>query len=787
MLKVTVLCGGPSKERGISLNSARSVCDHLDREDIALSVIYFDPVSEPHLISRESLYSNTPSDFDFKLEHVGRALSMQDLQKELSETDIAFPLIHGAFGEDGELQSLLEEAGCPFTGSPSLACYKAFDKYEAYKNLKDTSFHTVPTLLVSAGQLDGKEKIAAFVRDNKLKNIVVKPARGGSSIGVHLATSAEDAAKACATIFDNHIDSRVVCEPFLKGKEFTVIILQDEGGNPVSLIPTEINLESTQEEIYDYRKKYLATKQVTFSCPPDFPDETITTIRRQAEELFAYFGFQDFARFDGWLLDSGEAYFADFNPISGMEQNSFLFIQGSQIGMSHQDMMLHILKSACRRQGLDWTPEAQAEKSQAGTPLQVIFGGTTAERHVSLMSGTNVWLKLRQSEKYEPKPYFLAKSGQVWQLPYSYALYHTTEEIEEICEGATERERRLQPLREEISKRLALDETTATEQEFQPTKQPLESFIQNASLVFIALHGGIGENGEIQRMLEEAGVPHTGSGSEASQICMNKKVTADILEPLHSEGIYSAKKVVLTPEEVSQLPVEDAWSSIIKELGCRESCVVKPIGDGCSAGVARLQNARDLKVYLEAVVSGAVRIPVGELSAEARMIEMPVSVPEELLFEDFIETDFVEVRGKDLFWKETCGWIEVTVGVIGAAGQIHAMNPSLTVAESGVLTLEEKFQGGTGINITPPPTPYVSEAAVQEARRRMELVANKLGINGFSRIDAFMKTENGELLVIEANTVPGLTPSTVIYHQALAEEPPMRPRAFLERILDFTI
>jgi D-alanine-D-alanine ligase-like ATP-grasp enzyme len=117
---------------------------------------------------------------------------------------------------------------------------------------------------------------------------------------------------------------------------------------------------------------------------------------------------------------------------------------------------------------------------------------------------------------------------------------------------------------------------------------------------------------------------------------------------------------------------------------------------------------------------------------------------------------------------------------------MRALNPSITVASGDVLTVEEKFQGGTGVNITPPPQDFVSTEVCAEAKRRIEMVAKVLGIGGYARIDAFLKIATGEILVIEANSLPGLTPSTVIFHQALSENPPLYPRAFLERIISQT-
>jgi D-alanine-D-alanine ligase-like ATP-grasp enzyme len=131
--------------------------------------------------------------------------------------------------------------------------------------------------------------------------------------------------------------------------------------------------------------------------------------------------------------------------------------------------------------------------------------------------------------------------------------------------------------------------------------------------------------------------------------------------------------------------------------------------------------------------------------------------------------------------------VEVTVGLVGAAGSLHALPPSMTITTAGVLSLEEKFMGGTGVNITPPPAPPlgpVRPEAVAAARRRIEAVAEALGVEGYARVDAFLHVATGEVIVIEANTLPALTPSTVLYHQALADDPPRYPRELLEEIIE---
>jgi aminotransferase len=97
--------------------------------------------------------------------------------------------------------------------------------------------------------------------------------------------------------------------------------------------------------------------------------------------------------------------------------------------------------------------------------------------------------------------------------------------------------------------------------------------------------------------------------------------------------------------------------------------------------------------------------------------------------------------------------------------------------------VEEKFQGGTGVNITPPPADIISTKNLNKVKKLVEEVAKKIGIRGYARIDIFTQIQTGNIILIEVNTLPGLTPSTVIYHQALAESEPIFPKQFLELLI----
>ena len=157
--------------------------------------------------------------------------------------------------------------------------------------------------------------------------------------------------------------------------------------------------------------------------------------------------------------------------------------------------------------------------------------------------------------------------------------------------------------------------------------------------------------------------------------------------------------------------------------------------------------------------------------------------PTDIIFESFIETDKLRVSDGKIVYTRKSGCIEMTVGVIEEKGKIKALSPSITIAESAILSVEEKFQGGTGVNVTPPPKEIISAKNLNKAKDKVEQIAKKLGIRGYSRIDIFVKVVTGDIIVIEVNTLPGLTPSTVFFHQALAENPPIYPVQLLEKII----
>lgn len=770
-ISLALLTGGPSPERSIALNSTRSVLDNLDKDIFCISVVYFDLHKKPYLIPSAQIYSNTVSDFEFKVASIGHALTEKALIDFLRTQDLAWPVMHGEFGEDGEIQEFLEKNRIPFVGSGSEAARRTINKFETQEELKKNNFYAFGTRLLKKGCAMPKLAEGRYV---------LKPNCCGSSIGVEFADNVTQIAKKIRSVFQ--FGNEAVIERHCPGREFTIIVLENKKSEPVPLIPTEVEFKSKRDTFFSFRKKYLATNHIHFHTPPRFNGKTIADIRKEAVRVYKLFGFQDYARFDGWVMPDGKIWFSDLNSITGMEQNSFIFRQAAFLGMSHRDLLNNIVRSAATRFKLKSPLKNSRKLNEKKKRIAVIFGGTTAERQISLLTGTNVWVKLKSSKKYIPFPFLLDSNKKLWLIPHFFCLHHTVEEIQYLIKRWNKK--RISACRktaEIIISELELNAEEASEPLFSPQETTLNKIAKNYDFVFLGLHGGIGEDGTLQKKLERLGAPYNGSGTVSSRIGMDKLKTGEAVNTAGVHGLSSLRKSRISITEDQK--VDQLWKSLGREFGGKPM-IFKPRGDGCSAGVVKINNPEELKTYLEYLKKNRKVLPGGLLSEHPLPIDLPQDQCKDVLVEEFIETDSVTIVGKNFRWLARSGWIEISVGVLGTKNGLKALTPSQTIAMGKVLSVEEKFQGGTGINFTPPPQSLVNENILAGTRRLVAAAAKALGTEGYARLDCFLNIRTGEVIIIEINTLPALTPSTIIYHQALAEKPPLSPLAFLEKIIE---
>jgi D-alanine-D-alanine ligase len=309
--RVAVLKGGSSLERQISLKSGGRVEDALER--LGHEVVPVDVGAD--LISR-----------------------LRDVAP-----DVAFVAMHGRDGEDGTVQELLEILGIPYTGSGVLACTRTIDKVLTKHLLLEAglptpeffSFNETAFERLGAGQtLPAIEERLSFP-------IVVKPARGGSALGIKFASTASDVPGALVNAFS--YDDRVLLERYVAGRDLAVSIVDGEALPVVEAVPVE-------EDFYDFEARYEIGR-TQFVCPAELPGDV--TARAQEIALAAYrlLGMYGFGRVDLMLEEaSGELYVLEANAIPGLTETSLLPQAADARGIGFDSVVARVLELAHARE-----------------------------------------------------------------------------------------------------------------------------------------------------------------------------------------------------------------------------------------------------------------------------------------------------------------------------------------------------------------------------------------------------------------------------------------------------
>ncbi|MET4107444.1 D-alanine--D-alanine ligase [Hymenobacter sp. UYP22] len=585
-------------------------------------------------------------------------------------------------------------------------------------------------------------------------------------------------------------ETQVLVESFVQGREFSCIVVEDADGQPLALPPTEI---VKGEEMFDYRSKYLPglSRKVT---PIDLPEADIQRIREACEEMFRTFGFQVYARLDGFIGPDCKLFLNDPNTTSGMLPASFFFHQAAEIGLNPSQFLTFLIRTslAARRRGglrpvklagllaqLDAAVAARASEERTRTKVAVIMGGYSSERHISVESGRNIFEKLSSSVKYEPVPVFLTGNSQefrLYVLPINVMLKDNADDIREKVEHM-EAGHGLHPILERIRREAqGITSTYAGQPTAQPRRVSFEELAGMVDEVFIALHGRPGEDGALQRELEKYGLPYNGSGVESSSITINKFETN---KRLRQAGLRVAEHRMANRLEWDA-DAESFYRSL--ETQFPYPFIAKPADDGCSSAVKKIKNRAELEAFTRLIFRNQEDLMPADATTLSLGFKEEFPQKEAFLVETLIDRDgaahFLEVTGGLLTHWDDNGQLEIEV-----------FEASEALATGEVLSLEEKFLAGEGQNITPAryaAEPTERQRVSEEVKKELRRVAEILNIQGYARIDAFVRVrQNGavEVIIIEVNSLPGMTPATCIFHQtALAG---YTPYDFIDRILEF--
>ena len=284
---ITVLKGGPSAEREVSLRSGTAVAQALREEGFDVTEV---DVQGP----------------DFEIP---------------SGTDVIFVILHGTFGEDGQIQEILAAKGIPFTGGDAASSRLAFDKIASKKVFIEKGISTPPYQIVSNAEELTLEP-----------PVFIKPPRQGSSVGTHPVATREELAPALEDALK--YDSEALVETWIKGREFTVAILDGRAMPIVEIRP--------KKGFYNYENKYTSGA-TEYICPADLDEAIRQRIQSMAVAAHQALGCGVYSRVD-FLLDADKTpYVLEINTIPGMTATSLLPKSAAAAGISFGQLCKRIV------------------------------------------------------------------------------------------------------------------------------------------------------------------------------------------------------------------------------------------------------------------------------------------------------------------------------------------------------------------------------------------------------------------------------------------------------------
>jgi D-alanine--D-alanine ligase len=693
-LNIGILMGGKSIEREVSFNSGRTICDHLDTTHYNVIPLFQTIKGQLFILPSQFMHRGKIIDFQERLHIEAQKITWDDLKQLV---DCLYIALHGRWGEDGTLQGFLEILKIPYVGSKVMASALGMDKAIQKTFLKLAGIAVPKSLVVLPHEIDLFNPLTHPIG----YPCVIKPHKEGSSLGVsviHEHTELIDALHTACTI-NPGIRQPVLIEEYIQGMEFSCVVLTNyKTGELLPLPPTEIVLTKSTS-FCDYDQKYMpgyATKYTPARCSAYNTER----IQQTCIQTMRTLGITNMARIDGILTEHDEIFIIDPNTFTGTAPASFTFLQAAEVNMSHTNLINHLIETELHTYGITMAQQHYSISSTTRIRVAVLFGGNSNEKEISLESGRNVVYKL-SPQKYEAIPLFVDSK---------FELYHINQRL------------------------LVRNKTHAIEQELEPKNKILWSNLSSiADFVFIALHGGQGENGCLQGTLEMLDIPYNGSSVLASSLCMDKYKTTQFLK---QEGFSVPQAMLISREEFQE-------KTLSLDLPASYPLIVKPHDDGCSILVHKVNNDDELIRALTTLFNSGKKY----------------ALIEELII-----------------------GTELSVGVIGNK-TAQALPPTQVIAEHGILSIEEKFLPGQGENRTPAP---LASTTLQLIQKTMEEAYSRIGCKGYARIDCFYQSahETGSkerVVILEVNTLPGLTPATCIFHQAA--EVGIKPMDFIDLIV----
>ncbi|MDD5529309.1 MAG: D-alanine--D-alanine ligase [bacterium] len=348
-MRIGIMFGGKSTESEVSIKSARSVFNAIDRKKYEVSLILIDKKGQWHLNEDSKSFPDKVgtghdlSDKVFKNIAVVPGKNKKQIiyisdSLPVKQIDVIFPILHGAFGEDGTVQGLLKLINIPFVGAGVLGSAVGMDKDAMKRLLRDAGI-PIAKFIVFENQSN-----ANFNEVSKLLGtpVFVKPANAGSSVGINKASNKKQFDEAVKDAFK--YDTKIIIEENIEGREIECSVLGNE--NPAASIPGEI---VPQQEFYSYKAKYLDKKGAVLKIPADLPTNIVKEVQRIAIKTYKLLCCEGMARVDCFLVNNKKILVNEINTIPGFTSISMYPKLWEASGLSYSKLIDKLIQLALER------------------------------------------------------------------------------------------------------------------------------------------------------------------------------------------------------------------------------------------------------------------------------------------------------------------------------------------------------------------------------------------------------------------------------------------------------
>ncbi len=347
-IKLCVLFGGHSSEYEVSLASAYCVLTNADVEKYDILPVGITREGAWHLYTgdfekiRDGSWCESTADLarvTVDLTPGSRALLVcpPNAVSYTAAVDVVFPVLHGAYGEDGTVQGMLALAGIPFVGCGCASSSVCMDKSLTKLSVAKTGIRQANYVLVRAS--DSEDDCLRKAESALCYPMFVKPARAGSSVGISKVKSRNELRRALTVAFRE--DDKVLIEETIIGREIEVAVLEEHGQYTVSDC-AEIDAGA---EFYDYDAKYINSTS-TFYIPARLPEATRQTVRKCAEKIFRALDCRTLSRVDFFVKEDDTVVFNEINTIPGFTEISMYPKLMMATGMSYRELIDRLIRAA---------------------------------------------------------------------------------------------------------------------------------------------------------------------------------------------------------------------------------------------------------------------------------------------------------------------------------------------------------------------------------------------------------------------------------------------------------